>query len=108
MAASNPIVRCDKKGSIAEVVLDRGKTLNKMDDDFFESFSEAVHQADSDVDVRVIIVWAEGALFTAGLDLFKAGPALAGSTCPNKLGRNCVPHFSCRCSLCPELACPVC
>jgi enoyl-CoA hydratase/carnithine racemase len=69
----------DKRGHVAEIVLDRGKQLNKMDDDFFDSFHEAVSTADNDPEVRVLLIWAEGPMFTAGLDLLKAGPALAAN-----------------------------
>jgi enoyl-CoA hydratase/carnithine racemase len=90
MASSKPesgsYIRVEKRGNVAEVVLDRGKELNKMDEDFFDSFHEAISQADADPEVRVILIWAEGPIFTAGLDLFKAGPALAASTRPFKLG----------------------
>ena len=88
-------IRVDKKGHVAEVVLDRPKELNKMDDDFFESFHEAITQVDADVDVRVILIWAEGPIFTAGLDLFKAGPALTACTDP-LLSRTWVPNFRSR------------
>lgn len=73
-------IRVEKKGHVAEVVLDRPKELNKMDDDFFDAFHEAITQVDADVDVRVILIYAEGPIFTAGLDLFKAGPALTACT----------------------------
>lgn len=74
-------IRVERKGGVAEVVLDRGKQLNKMDDDFFESFHEAIAGLAEDPEVRVILIWAEGPIFTAGLDLFKAGPALTSRTC---------------------------
>lgn len=74
-------IRVERKGGVAEVVLDRGKQLNKMDDDFFESFHEAIAGLAEDPEVRVILLWAEGPIFTAGLDLFKAGPALTSRTC---------------------------
>ena len=77
---SSHYVRLDRKGGVAEVVLNRGKELNKMDDDFFESFHEAITSSAEDPEVRVILIWAEGPLFTAGLDLFKAGPALTSRT----------------------------
>jgi enoyl-CoA hydratase/carnithine racemase len=92
---SSGYIRVDKKGHVAEIVLDRGKQLNKMDDDFFESFHEAVSQADADGDIRVILIWAEGPIFTAGLDLMKAGPALASSTSRFKLVLRNVPTSIC-------------
>jgi enoyl-CoA hydratase/carnithine racemase len=76
---SSGYIRLDKRGHVAEIVLDRGKQLNKMDDDFFDSFHEAVSTADNDPEVRVLLIWAEGPMFTAGLDLLKAGPALAAN-----------------------------
>lgn len=85
---SSQYIRVEKRGGVAEVVLDRGKQLNKMDDDFFESFQEAITDVSEDPEVRVILIWAEGPIFTAGLDLFKAGPALISSTF-NFLGFYC-------------------
>lgn len=76
-------IRVDRKGGVAEVVLDRSKQLNKMDDDFFDSFHEAILGVAEDPEVRVILIWAEGPIFTAGLDLFKAGPALTSRTSLN-------------------------
>jgi enoyl-CoA hydratase/carnithine racemase len=55
--------------NIGEVVLNRPKKLNIMDETFFKVFHEAVLKLVNDPDVRVILVHAEGPVFTAGLDL---------------------------------------
>lgn len=75
--SSSKYIRTTKNGGVFELILARPKEYNKMDDDFFEAFESAVLQADHDPDVRVILIWAEGKIFTAGLDLIKVGPALA-------------------------------
>lgn len=54
---------------IAEVVMNRPDKLNSMDDGFFEELGRIFRDLDTDERVRVIILWAEGKLFTAGLDL---------------------------------------
>jgi len=57
---------------IAEVVLNRPNKLNIMDFQFFEEVGKAFNELDSDSNVKVIILWAEGKIFTAGLDLKSA------------------------------------
>jgi len=47
-----------------------------MNAKFFEEFGKAVQELDQDSDVRVVIVWAEGKIFTAGLDLKEAGTSI--------------------------------
>eukprot|EP01104_Vermistella_antarctica_P017179 TRINITY_DN6046_c0_g1_i1.p1 TRINITY_DN6046_c0_g1~~TRINITY_DN6046_c0_g1_i1.p1 ORF type:complete len:294 (+),score=66.88 TRINITY_DN6046_c0_g1_i1:1340-2221(+) len=57
---------------IAEVVLNRPKKLNTMTKTFFEEVGEAFRMLDVDEEVRAVLLWAEGRLFTAGLDLKEA------------------------------------
>eukprot|EP01095_Lingulamoeba_sp_RSL-Kostka_P009213 TRINITY_DN3166_c0_g1_i1.p1 TRINITY_DN3166_c0_g1~~TRINITY_DN3166_c0_g1_i1.p1 ORF type:complete len:296 (+),score=109.81 TRINITY_DN3166_c0_g1_i1:86-973(+) len=58
--------------STVEVVLNRPKKLNTMPSVFFEEIGEVFELLDVDSSVNCIIIWAEGRMFTAGLDLKSA------------------------------------
>ena len=68
-------IRIEKRGHIAEVILARPKKLNAMAPEFFTEIGEAFREIDADKDIRVALLWAEGRMFTAGLDL-KSGAGL--------------------------------
>lgn len=69
----------DIKGPLAEVVLNRPSQLNAMDDLFFEEMGRAFEQIDHDDQILVAVVWAEGKVFSAGLDLKSASGVLSGT-----------------------------
>jgi enoyl-CoA hydratase len=72
-------IRIDRRGPIVEVVLARPEKLNAMSRAFFFEIKRAFEEIDADDDVRAVIVWAEGRMFTAGLDLKEAmGGVLGG------------------------------
>jgi enoyl-CoA hydratase len=73
------VIRIDRTGHVAEVVLDNPDRLNTMAPIFFEEIGTAFRELDKDPDARAIVLWAEGKLFTAGLDLkAAAGNLVAG------------------------------
>jgi enoyl-CoA hydratase/carnithine racemase len=59
-------------GTIVKVSLSRPKALNAMSPLFFTELAQAFKQIDQSKNVRVVILQAEGKLFTAGLDLKEA------------------------------------
>jgi len=66
-------LRVEKKpDGVAEVVLVRGDKLNPMTQKFFEEIGSVFRQLDEDPQVNVVLLWAEGRLFTCGLDLKEA------------------------------------
>lgn len=65
-----------KDGFVAELILNRPKQLNAMDDSFFIQFQKVVQALDQDDDVRVILIWSKARIFTAGLDLKAASGLL--------------------------------
>lgn len=73
------VVRVERNGHVAEVVLNNPDGLNAMAPVFFEEIATAFRDLDQDPEIRAIILWAEGKLFTAGLDL-KAAAANLMST----------------------------
>ncbi len=62
-------LRIDRNEHIAEVVLNQPERLNTMDDAFFQDIRHAFEEIDGDDTIRVAILWSEGRVFTAGLDL---------------------------------------
>lgn len=79
MSASLEFLRIDQTGHVAELVLDRAPKLNAMTFEFFDEVKQAMEQLDRDESVRVVILRAEGRMFTAGLDLGSAMAGLLGS-----------------------------
>ena len=63
-------IRIDRIGHVAEVVLNNPEKLNAMAPVFFEDIRQAFQEIDKDPEIRVAVLWAEGRLFTAGLDLY--------------------------------------
>lgn len=71
-------LRIDRNGHVAEVVLNQPDRLNTMDNAFFQDVRNAFTQIDRDPEIRAAILWAEGRLFTAGLDLKAASAGILG------------------------------
>jgi enoyl-CoA hydratase/carnithine racemase len=71
-------IRIERKDGIAEVILDRPEKLNAMAPQFFSQIKNAFEEIDNDDSIRVAILWADGRMFTAGLDLQKSGELLTG------------------------------
>jgi len=81
MADTYTTIRIDRRGHVAEVVLNTPERLNAMSMKFFYEIKRAFTEFDLDPEVRVVVVWAEGRLLTAGRDLKEAATGvLAGAT----------------------------
>lgn len=72
-------LRVEKHDGIAEVILCRPKQLNTMTPAFFREVRDVFSALDTDDEVNVCLLWAEGRVFTAGLDLKEAGSLLQGT-----------------------------
>ena len=70
------VLRIERDGAVAQLVLDRPKKLNAMGPAFWDEFVPAGEQLDADEAVRAVVVRAEGRAFTAGLDLMAMMPKL--------------------------------
>ena len=77
MSNEYTVIRLDRTGHVAEVVLDNPEKLNAMAPIFFEEIKMAFEEIDADPEIRCAILWAEGKHFTAGLDLFASAGLLA-------------------------------
>ena len=72
------VIRLDRDGAVAEVVLNNPDKLNAMAPVFFDEIRHVFEEIDADPGIRVAILWAEGRLFTAGLDLTAAASGILG------------------------------
>lgn len=88
MATPCTTVRLDRRGHVAEVVLDRPEKLNAMTTQFFHEVKAAFEEVDRDAEIRAVVVWGEGRLFTAGLDLKEAASGILGSGAGDGSGRS--------------------
>jgi enoyl-CoA hydratase len=80
MSQSHQYIRVERRGPIAEVVLNRPDKLNAMPFELFYEVRDAFETIEADDAIRAAVVWAEGRMFTAGLDLTAAmGPFLGAA-----------------------------
>ena len=71
-----------KDNGVAEVVMNRPNKLNVLDHTFFEEVGKVFDFIEASPKVNVAVLWAEGKLFTAGLDLKSTGSLLSGGNKP--------------------------
>ena len=83
MATPYTTIRIERRGNVAEVVLNTPDRLNAMSIKFFHEIKAAFEQLDLDAEVRAVVIWAEGRLFTAGLDLKEASAGILGGNAGN-------------------------
>lgn len=77
MSDEYTVIRLDRVGHVAEVVLDNPAKLNAMAPVFFAEIKRVFEEIDEDPEIRCAILWAEGRHFTAGLDLFASTSLLS-------------------------------
>ena len=59
----------EKDGRIGRITLNRPEKLNAIDDDVPGLLQDAVHEAENDTDIHVIILSGKGKGFCGGYDL---------------------------------------
>jgi methylglutaconyl-CoA hydratase len=62
-------VRIDRRGAIADLVIDRAKVHNAFDDVLIAELTSALQQLDADDHVRAVVLTGTGNTFSAGADL---------------------------------------
>ncbi|GAM28846.1 hypothetical protein SAMD00019534_120220 [Acytostelium subglobosum LB1] len=62
---------------IAELIMTSKNKLNLMTDQFFNEFIAAFDKIQNDKSIRVVIIWSDGKLFSAGLDLVTASSSMS-------------------------------
>ena len=70
-------IRYAPDGHVAVITLARPEKRNAFSLAMLAGLAEAYTQAEADPEIRVLLVVADGAHFTAGLDLAEVGPAVA-------------------------------
>jgi enoyl-CoA hydratase/carnithine racemase len=65
-----------QSNGVVEVVLNRAAQFNVVDDKFFEELYSILSEIEANEAANVVLLWAEGKLFTAGLDLAYAAQNL--------------------------------
>ena len=58
-----------RKGSVAEILLDRPAVHNAFDDTLIGELTQALRDADADAGVRAVVLSGNGSTFSAGADL---------------------------------------
>ncbi len=72
--------KVEQEGYVAWLTLNRPDNRNTMGFAFFEGLSNHFERFDEDVNVRGVVIKAEGKSFTAGLDLVEFGSLLGRGT----------------------------
>jgi enoyl-CoA hydratase/carnithine racemase len=78
--------KIEKEGKVAWLILNRPAKRNSMTWEFFTELGESFQAFDNDSEVRVIVVRAEGTMFTSGLDLVAAGSLLGDGSAASREG----------------------
>jgi enoyl-CoA hydratase len=76
MAQSYKVFEIKKKDHIAWVFMNRPEKLNACGPDFWREIIDVMNEMDTDDDVRVVILAANGKAFTTGIDLVGMVPEL--------------------------------
>jgi enoyl-CoA hydratase len=84
MESQSPYFRIDHDGHIAWLVFNRPEKRNTMTIEFFFKLGDIFKEFDKDPAVRVVIVRAEGKMFTAGLDLIDAQVLIQDTSAPGR------------------------
>jgi enoyl-CoA hydratase len=73
-------VTTEKIGHVFKIKLNRPEKMNAADEELLHQLAIAYGELDTDKNLRVGLVCAEGANFTSGLDLFDVGPKMQSGT----------------------------
>lgn len=66
------LIGIERDGRVAQLVLDRPRKLNAMNDEVLEGFSAAVDELGADPDVSVVVISGAGGNFSVGFDVDSA------------------------------------
>lgn len=69
-----PLVRVERRGSIAHLTLNRAEKYNVLSAEMITSLKSALENVASNQEVRAVVLAAEGQAFSAGHDLSEMGP----------------------------------
>ena len=72
-----PKIKVEKRGHLLLIGLNRPLKRNAFDQQMLDELALAVTRLEDEADVRCGVIYAEGEMFTAGLDLAQIAPAIA-------------------------------
>ncbi|MBK9155024.1 MAG: crotonase/enoyl-CoA hydratase family protein [Chloracidobacterium sp.] len=72
-------ITTEKRGHVLLMGLNRPAKRNAFDTEMLDQLAEAYTRLEDDEDIRCGVLFAEGEMFTAGLDLAKVGPKVVES-----------------------------
>ena len=67
--AGRPKVRVDRRGPVTTFTLDSPHNRNALSSGLLRELRDALHGAQADPDVRVVVLTGEGTAFCSGVDL---------------------------------------
>lgn len=80
-------IRITKAGGILTLVIDRPAKKNALTDGMYEKLADALEAAQTDAEVRVVLIRGEGDGFTAGNDIGEFAAVAMGGAMPQHVGR---------------------
>ena len=83
------LILYEKTDGIATIILNRPKQLNALNHQTFDEMLDALADAASDPDVRVLVLKGEGRAFSAGDDLKGMGKDIAKDSDGLAIRRSC-------------------
>jgi enoyl-CoA hydratase/carnithine racemase len=91
--AGRPRVRVDRRGPVTTLTLDSPHNRNALSSGLLRELRDALHGAQADPDVRVVVLTGEGTAFCSGVDLHERlhppdrGPEVDGSMVDGPAGK---------------------
>lgn len=80
-------IKIHKDGGVLTITMDRTEKKNALTDAMYATMTDALESAEQAADVRVILVRAEGDLFTAGNDIGEFAATAMGGESPRNVTR---------------------
>lgn len=80
-------IRSTKSGGILTLLIDRPAKKNALTDSMYAALADALDAAQTDTEVRVVLLRAEGGIFCAGNDLGEFAAVAAGGEPPQNVIR---------------------
>jgi enoyl-CoA hydratase/carnithine racemase len=77
MQSEEAKIKVEKRGHLLLIGLNRPLKRNAFDQQMLDELALAVTRLEDEADVRCGVIYAEGEMFTAGLDLAQIAPAIA-------------------------------
>jgi enoyl-CoA hydratase/carnithine racemase len=80
-------IKTDQSKGVLTLILARPDKKNALTDDMYSALADALEASDHAPETRVVLIRAEGDMFTAGNDLGEFAAARSGAARPRNVGR---------------------